>query len=771
MEFFLEKIASHIFEQYGDRLDTQCMVFPNRRAGLYFLKYLAARAGKPVWAPAVKTINELFGSFSLLRPAESETLIFELYKIYRGLNPAAEKFDDFYFWGELLIDDFDDVDKYLADPANLFENLEDIKRIDEKFGAISEDQLNAVRQFWVSFSDGARTAQKEDFLRIWSLLSGLYSGFRASLAKNGIAYEGMIFRELAEKCRDGHFPKNKWNNYHFVGFNALNACEKILMHTLKNEGLARFYWDYDITYGEKRSAHSAGFFIRSNLEEFGNDMPADWQYSTKLSSEKKIIASRIIETSSDIAQVKLIPELLGNINETNGSEAHHTAILLADESLLVPVLSTIPENIADVNVTMGYPLKLSQVYSLVRHLLALQKNCRAEGKDELLDHRDVLYILRHNFYSADRNGSGLISQLVSEKRQWIPGSRFDGITPFDAIFKRAATPALLSAYIRSILQSIFITTDDEKDEDVHVSSEIKIRNEFIYRVLLAINRLDNIMSASDISLTAATWTRLLDRIIRGISIPFSGEPLSGIQIMGILETRALDFRNLIILSANEGVLPGSSAGSSYIPYNLREAYGLPGQKHQDSIYAYYFYRLLHRVENITFIYNSSSEGVKTGEMSRYLLQLIYLNKQVPEMAGLGCEIISSARFPVVLERTRKHIGKLEELFLKPGGKPVSPSAVNTWLNCRMKFFYKYICNLKEPERILTDIDPAMFGGLLHGIMQRIYSATVGKTIGSTLLESILHDHDNSKWSHQRCGQYFVVQWKRNVVRREAADHK
>jgi PD-(D/E)XK nuclease superfamily len=742
MEFFLEKIASHIYEEYGGRLETQCMIFPNRRAGLYFLKYLAAKAGKPVWAPAVKTINELFGSTSSLRQAETETLIFELYRIYRNLNPGAEKFDDFYFWGELLLNDFDDVDKYLADPAKLFENLSDIKRIDEKFGVLSDEQINAVRQFWTNFNDGARTAQKDDFLRIWSILPRLYSGFRESLSTKGIAYEGMIFRELAEKCRDGHLPVYKWNNFHFAGFNALNECEKILMHTMKNDGLARFYWDYDLSYGEKKSTHSAGFFIRNNLKEFGNDMPDDWEYITKLSSGEGNTRSRIIETSSDIAQVKLIPELLRDMNEINGKEAHHTAIVLADESLLVPMLSTVPEFISDVNVTMGYPLRLSQVYSLVRHLLSLQKNCREEGQEVLFDHRDVLNIIRHNYYSSDPelNLRKLIPELVSEKRRWIPGSRFAGMAPLDSIFQKASTPVLLSGYIKSILQGIFITGTDEEVEGVHATSETRICNEFIYRALLAINRLDNIISASDISLSVATWTRLLDRIIKSISIPFSGEPLSGIQIMGLLETRALDFRNLIILSANEGVLPGTSFGSSYIPYNLREAYGLPGIKHQDSIYAYYFYRLLHRVENITFVYNSSSEGVKTGEMSRYLLQLTYLHKPAPEMTGLGCEIISPARMPGTLERSRKHIEKLKKLFLIPGGKSVSPSAVNAWLNCRMKFFYKYICELKEPEKILQKIDPAMFGALLHGIMQRIYSSSIGSLLNISMLESILHDH-------------------------------
>ncbi len=741
MTYFLEKIASHIFETYGDSLETQCMVFPNRRAGLYFLKYLSARAGKPVWSPAVKTINELFGLSSSLKLAESETLIFELYKTYKEYNPAAENFDDFYFWGELLLNDFDDIDKYMADSGRLFDNLADIRKIDEKFGGLTPEQIEVVKQFWVNFSQGSRTAEKEDFLRIWSILPLLYSGFRKSLSDKGIAYEGMIFRELAGKCREGHLPEYNWKNLHFAGFNALNSCEKILLHTLKDAGLAKFYWDYDISYTEKDKSHSAGFFIRDNLKEFGNDMPGDWKYSSRLSSEKDCFRSRIIETSSDIAQVKLIPELLGTLKNINGPDSHHTAIVLAEESLLVPLLSTIPESVNDVNVTMGYPLRFSPVYSLVHHLISLQKNCREDKNDLLFNHIDVLNLLRHNFFTGEdsQGSSKLVAGLVSEKRQWISYSRFAGISPFDIIFKRASTPQLLSEYIRSVLETFYITDGGAPKGSSYAGSELNIRNEFIYRTLLSINRLDNIISESGTLISTATWTKLFDRIIRGISIPFSGEPLNGIQIMGILETRALDFRNLIILSVNEGTLPRSQAGSSYIPYSLREAFGLPGIKHQDSIYAYYFYRLLHRVDNVTFVYNANSEGIRTGEMSRFLLQLKYLSPSKPEMAGLGCEIVSPSRQQKTLARTLKHTVKLESLFMVSGGKSLSPSAVNTWLSCRMKFFYKYICNLKEQEKIITEIDPAMFGALLHGIMQKIYTPSVGKTISSSEINEILRN--------------------------------
>ena len=267
----------------------------------------------------------------------------------------------------------------------------------------------------------------------------------------------------------------------------------------------------------------------------------------------------------------------------------------------------------------------------------------------------------------------------------------------------------------------------------------QIRNEFIFRTLNAMNRLESVLNCSDIQLTIVTYSRLLDKILRAVSIPFSGEPLNGIQIMGILETRALDFKNLIILSVNEGVLPRSSAGSSYIPYNLREAFGLPVIRHQDSIYAYYFYRLLQRAENVTFVYNSNAEGLKTGEMSRFLLQLDYLGEDTPRYKSLGYDIFSRDSVPDTIERTEHHSDILGDMFLKQGAKGLSPSAINTWLNCRMKFYYRYVCGLKEPEKILTEIDPAVFGKLLHGIMEKLYKPYEGKIVGREKLTELRRD--------------------------------
>lgn len=719
MTRFLEHIASEILLSCPDNLEKQCIVFPNRRAGLFFVKYLSSKAGKPVWSPAVKTINELFGYCSRLKIAENETLVFELYKAWQELVKKPESFDTFYFWGEMLINDFDDIDKYLADAQRLFSNLSELKKIDEEFGGLEKEQIEIVKEFWINFNAGEETAEKQDFIKIWNLLPELYVKFRHNLYEKGIAYEGMIFREVAEKCMEGNLPEMPWETFHFTGFNALNKCEKVLMDYLQRSGKARFYWDYDVSYAGNGSDHTAGYFIRNNIREFGNDMPGDWNYRTLLSDSAGVLKRKIIRTSSDIAQVKLVPQILRDFGEINSDDAHHTAIVLADENLLVPLLSSMPEEAGDVNITMGYPFRFSPVYSFLKLLLSLQRNSRSENGIVLFDYADVIGFLQHSFLSdeARYHTHELIKKLFSDSRRWIPSTELCLSPDLGVIFKKAGTPAELPEWLREILKNLYITVEEGKS----ATAGISLHNEFIFRAVQVVNRLERIIGDSEVSIAYTTWAKLFDRILRGISIPFTGEPLSGIQIMGVLETRALDFKNLVILSVNEGVLPRSSAYSSYIPHNLREAFSLPVIRHQDSVYSYYFYRLLHRAENVVFVYNSNAEGLRTGEMSRFLMQLNYLTDNPPAVYNSGYEI--SVRHPLSqkIERTNLHQDILEQTYTGNNSRPLSPRAINTWLTCRMRFYYRYVCGIEEPETVSAEIDPAVFGSLLHQVMQKLYT--------------------------------------------------
>jgi hypothetical protein len=728
MEYFLQRIAKSLYTEHGDDLRDHCLVFPNRRSGLFFLKYLAAEIKKPVWTPSVITINDLFRSLSGFHPAENEILLYELYKVFRIIKKSNESFDDFYFWGDMLLNDFDDVDKYLADPSKLFQNVSDLKKIDQQFGGLTDEQIAIVQQFWTNFDPDRNTDAKEKFISIWSILHTLYTEFRRVLAEKNLAFEGMIFRDVAENPAYINSPGFRWKMVHFIGFNALNECEKILMLILKESGKARFYWDYDNSYIDEGGLNSAGFFLKNNLRIFGNDMPDDWSYDTLISTSKFKVKRRIIETSSDIAQVKLIPGIIGEIPGLTPENAHNTAVVLADENLLLPVLSSLPENIPDINITMGYPLKQTSAYSLVKQLLDLQRNASVRDDVVLFNHDDVTRIFKNELIAEmmDESDKKIPDEIIKNNLILVPSLRFSKSEKLSGIFVRPSSPSQISDYIKNVLALVVSDYTAKASEDNMSKS---LRNEYIYRIVLSINRLETITKSPEITLTIDTWTRLLDRILRMQSVPFSGEPLSGIQFMGILETRTLDFKNLIMLSVNEGILPAVTATSSFIPFSLREAFGLPSLNHQESIYAYHFYRLLHRAENVTFIFNSNPEGLRSGEMSRFLQQIKYESSDKAEFLNLSFEIKNPVTIGNTIERTSEHDHQLHLRF--PAGnadRPFSPSAINTWLNCRMKFYYKYVNGLSEPKEVITEIDPARLGSMLHAAIRSLYSGFIGKTI-------------------------------------------
>ena len=742
MIYFLERIAKLLYEESGDEIRNHCLVFPSRRAGLYFLKYYASHLKKPSWTPSILTINDFFGSFSDHIVADNEILLFELYRIYRMLNKSAESFDEFYFWGEMLINDFDDVDKYMADASVLFRNIQDFKDIDFQFGDIDKEQAEIIKRFWYHFEPEKKSSEKTGFISVWSILADLYSGFKASLRSRNLAYEGMIFRDVAENFRNERYPELKWTKVHFIGFNALNKCELAVMTRLHKEGIAKFYWDFDNTYIKKGKQNSAGYFMISNLEIFGNDMPGDWNYDTLLSTDNKDVVRDIIETTSDIAQVKLVPDIIDRIPHLSKDDAHHTVIILADESLIVPLLTSLPGNTDEINITMGYPLKMTGVYSLVKHLLNLQRNSKMQNNEVYFGYHDVFEILKHQLVEKNvtEDGKIIIDEIVRRNLIRIPSSFLCRSGILKTIFRKADNPGQLSQYLRDILSLVPVSDVNEDGTVKDQLTQKKLVNEFIYSVLLSVNRLETIISTSDISFKNETYIRILDKILKNQSVPFSGEPLSGIQIMGFLETRALDFRNIIMLSVNEGILPSVTSGSSFIPFSIREAFGLPVNNHKESVYAYHFYRLLHRAENITFIYNSDSNGLRTGEISRFLTQMKYEQIIKPAVLNISFDIRTPVSIGSEVIKNENHIKRLHSLYIDPESKALlSPTAINTWLNCRMRFYYRYVNRLKEPEIMSAEIDHAVFGQILHMIMKRIYEGLINSEVSAVLIDSLVKD--------------------------------
>jgi hypothetical protein len=769
--YFLERVAEQLYEDYGSSLNRHCLVFPNRRAGLFLMKHLAAKAGKPLWAPRSVTINELFNDSSRHTIASTENLVFELYRLYRALAKTEETFDNFYFWGEMLLNDFDDVDKYLVDARALFTNISDLHAIDEKFGGLTPEQMEVIKQFVENFRAGSDSDQKRDFEFTWSLLFPLYESFRELLATKGLAYEGMVFRGVVTSLSSDTPPEgilNEYEQYHFIGFNALNNCEKKLLSFLKKSGKARFYWDIeDNMYF--REDPKAGFFIRPNIGQFGQDLiwsaggddkgirhsqsssstcsnggstgPGNDIDAIGRTTKTGIGKIRIIDIPSDTGQAKLLPNLLESLNiVAKAGEHHRTAVILADENLLPAVLSSIPPVVTDINVTMGYPFSMTVVYSLLRALLDLQERPYNYGNKILYDYRKVMPVLSNPLVvrSAGAAAAEKAAGLIKRNAALVPATYFDDNEFLSSLFKLTDDAVSLCNYLRSNFLTITTALSNTDDE---AAEKDPLTPEFLYRANQVLNRLEPILSDQTVTITRETFIRLADRIFREIKVPFRGEPLRGIQIMGLLESRALDFDNLIILSANEGVMPKSSAGASYIPYNLREVFGLPTINHQDSIYSYYFTRLCSRAKQMIFVYNSSPEGLRTGEMSRFLLRIKYSPDFSPEYLSAYTRMNQRPLVPEVRERAENDIVALEKRYLSgEESSSLSPSAINTWLNCSMKFYYAYVCDLREADRITAGIDPAKFGTILHEVVSKIYEPFTGQIVSSATISKIAADH-------------------------------
>ena len=735
MDNFLLEIAKKVYQNYGKGLDRICMVFPNRRASLFFSKYLSEITTAPIWSPAFKTINELMQDLSDIQGAENLELVFELYKIFRKETSTAESFDEFYYWGEMLLNDFDDIDKYLVNASDLFHNLEALKEMEDHLEYLSDSQMEAIKSFWKNLDPLKATRHKTDFIQLWPLLSKVYSRLRSALLKKSRGYEGMIYREVGERIRKDQPFDLDFDIFIMVGFNALNPCEDQLFDFLRKKQMAEFYWDYDEAYLQDETKE-AGYFIRKNIRRFP---PAeiDFSFSHLESKDKRV---DILAVPSDVGQAKLIPQILQQIPDTEKKEFHHTAIVLADEQLLMPVIYSIPPEIGEINVTMGYPLRDTPLYSLVIHLIELQRRKRNFSEGSLFFyHKPVLSILSHQYLLNQDIPElrGLIKEIITGNRIFVDATLFNDNELLNMIFRDIKTPELMSDYLMGILLFLFNKLHPEDDQE---TKKPALHQEYLFHLYLGIQQLGIIIKDEEITLNLETYLKLLDKLVKNIKIPFTGEPLAGLQVMGILETRALDFENLILLSVNEGVLPGGKTPASFIPYNLRKGFGLPTAEHQDSIYSYYFYRLIQRAKNVTLIYNSNSEGLKSGEMSRFLTQLKYnpTIKLVEKVLGFDIRIMSPLSTTI-----RKDDRIMQELMKYSGssdGYPyLSPSGINNYLDCSLKFYYRYIAGLKESDEISEEIDFQIFGNILHKAINLLYAPFENRQLEQVQLQEMTQD--------------------------------
>ncbi len=735
MESFLKLVAADLYKHTEGNLAHTAVVFPNKRAGLFFNEYLAQESESPIWSPAYVSISELFRSLSPWEVGDPVKLVCELYKIFRRETQSTETLDDFYFWGEMLISDFDDADKNKVDTDKLFSNLQDLRNIMDDYTFIDDEQEEAIRQFFQNFSIERRTALKERFISLWDVLGNIYKGFRESLASQNIAYEGMMYRHVIEHLDVDKLPYEK---YVFVGFNVLNKVEHTLFTQLKDAGKAVFYWDYDEFYmKENRQAvtHEAGEFIRRNLRDFPS--PLSGELFKNLSKPKEV---HYIASSTENAQARYLPQWIRNNLTTPEKE---TAVVLCNEALLQPVLHSLPAEVKHVNITMGFPLSQTPVYSFLIALLELHTH-GFNFKSGRYTFQSVVTLLKHPYTRQLTGQAELLEKELTRNNRFYP---LPGELGKDEFLTRLFTPLSgnlnlcirLSETLQQVAGIYQANTSGTEDTDAFN----QLYRESLFKAYTTINRFRTLIEEDELTVQSETFRRLLVKVLSATNIPFHGEPAIGMQVMGVLETRNLDFRHLVLLSVNEGQLPKSGGDSSFIPYNLRKAFGMTTIEHKIAVYAYYFYRLLQRAERITLMYNTSSDGLNRGEWSRFMLQFLIewphpITRQFLE-AGQSPQGTS----PITVEKTPDVMRRMQSLFdvrANPKAK-FSPSALNYYLDCPLKFYYRYVAGLSAPDEVSAEIDSATFGSIFHYAAEHIYKdlTTHGKVINKEALETLLRN--------------------------------
>ena len=716
MKEFLRQVAEHY---YAGALEQGrlCFVFPSKRAVGFFKKYLGevvAANARVTLAPECLTMGDFFSRAAGLRKADRIKQLLLLYECYCPLVKEPEPLDDFLYWGGVILGDFDDVDKYLADPEKLWKNVEEFKDMQD-LSFLEGDQKAAVTEFLGNFRNDGPV--KRDFLHMWNILLPLYRSFNEKLVAEGLCYEGAIYRRLAEELgRESvadilgrHFEPE--TRFVFTGLNALNECEGKLLSAMKKAGLADFCWDFssdEIRDPENRSS----FFMTRNLERFGQALPPE-----KLGPKPVV---NVISVPSAIGQAKLLPEIL---RQTGPEHDIRTAVVLPDEGLLIPVLNSIPEDIQDINVTMGYPVKGSEWAAFIGLLGNLQQSIREIPSGPAFYHVPVWAVFSNGIFGSALTEKESIrsAEIRKAAKFYIPASDFSSGPLMEAVFRKADDyPAYLEKIILLLAESFRHKPERAMELEFAMHS---------WKVLTRLRELNPPVSGK-------TWWRLLQQLLGAETVPFKGEPLRGMQIMGPLETRTLDFQNLIILSFNEGVFPRRSVASSFIPPELRKGFGLPTYEYQDAIWAYYSYRMIQRAQSVWLLFDSRTEGLRSGEESRFIKQLELLyNFEVKR--HVASSPIKSLPIPDSIPKTEEDLAVMASKDFH-----LSASSLRNYLNCQAAFYYGTIKGLAKADEVEENLDAGMLGSVLHATMHALYSSNPDEPDEKKLLalESVSKTH-------------------------------
>lgn len=689
---FLKQIAELFYREQGSNISDTCFVFPSRRAGKFFIEHLKNISNEIFLAPTCLTISEFFDSLSPEYEKEEKIgLLFHLYDSYKKITGSTESFNEFIGIGEIILKDFNDIDNYLVNAKYIFSNIKELKQY-EKENYLTKEQVACI-EYYLGLLQDDHSAYKQKTYKLWCNMLEIYNDFKNKLLSEKIGYDGMLHRMVVEnEIPDNILP----DQVVFVGFNALDGTTKALFDILKQKEKADFYWDYDFKYANISidKYNKAHYFVSENLQK----------YKSKYSLEKETFPKTKISTiacSSNIGQTKYVNHLLSE--ELKDENSIKSAVILSDESLLIPMLYGLPEN-KSINITMGYPIKYTNVYNFIDFFLSLHKNYKA---DKGFRNDNIKTILAHSY----------TKEFCQEE--------INNIDKF--IFNNLYISADKLSLNNKLLELIFTPCDYTNllDRLLNITKylaqniDFDIDKECLTQVYIATNRTKTLLeNYPNISIDSVTIYKIMTSVLKMVNLSFIGEPLSGIQMMGMLESRCLDFDNIIITSFNEGIFPKSDIGTSLIPYSIRKPYGLPTTDHQDAIFAYNFYRLIKRASNVYLIYDTRNNNENsTGEVSRFVKQLEYLydvqidKKQVTHKP----EICKTE--PIEIEKSDEDMEEINKYFRKTG---FTPSALNEYIKCPLKFYYTYIKEIREKSEPAISIDASQLGSIFHSVMEFIY---------------------------------------------------
>lgn len=687
---FLQHVALSLKNKFGDNLSRVAVVFPNKRANLFLNEYLVT-GNEVMWATTYMTISELFTSLSHLQIADPVDVVCRLYKHYAKATNSNESLDYFYGWGERLLADFDDLDKNLGDADKIFRDLREYQEIGAYDEILDEDQIAQLRKFAGDFSIKDRSKIRERFMQLWEAMLPLYKGLKEDLAKDGMAYEGQLYRDVLERLKNQELELSaQFDCYAFVGFNVLDSVEKELFKLLQAEEKALFYWDYDVHYvnnNDPLAPTEAGVFLQENLKTFPNELANDTGLYNNLTGRSGTkLGITFVAADTDAIQAQYVDQWLSTRcdGKLDSTEARQTAIVLCDEGQLLPVLHALPKSKGyDVNITKGFPLTHTPAYASVIRFM-----------------NEMLY---------DQN----------VRRCKLPeGTKPMPLQQSEAMDKLLVIQQLVKNDAVDVRKKY--KTDDWKNI---------LYTESYFQIYTIISRFVKLIETGTLSTEGTnnlyigldTLFKLLKQVMRSQTIPFHGEPAVGLQIMGVLETRCLDFKHVLMLSVGEGILPQKATDASFIPFLIRKRYGLTTYLRKTAVYAYYFYRLMQRAQDVTLVYNNSTSGTHRGEMSRFMRSMHY----DPQL-GKDIKRYHLKSVPRPLSLPELKICTNAENMEQPFRNKFSPSALNTYLSCNRMFYYQYIKHLRKPDDTDGIIDPRDLGTVFHYAAQSFYDEVIGR---------------------------------------------